>query len=206
MKYYIKNGVFPFIYQIFMAMTAFGILAINGLIWLKIILAVLNIGLYLFIIASVAFKDGQEAFKVQMANDLERREIIRTGEDRPLKIHEEYKPWKGFVFGFIACFPTVLLLVLHTIVYLATGSYMGLGAIAGILSLMFFIFFRLGVSFSSAETAGAAISWYTYYGALVALPVIMLTTGISYMLGAKKIRRQQEMIREKQRQIYGDKL
>ncbi len=206
MKYYFKNGLFPFIYQLFMAMIAFGILAINGLVWLKIILALLNVLLYVFIIASVSYKDGQEAYKVQVANDLERREIIRTGEDRPLKIHEEYKAWKGFMFGFISCAPTVLLLILHTIVYLATGSYMGLGAIAGILSLMFFIFFRLDVSFSSAETSSATISWYTYYGALVALPVIMLTTGIAYILGANKVRRQQEIIREKQRQIYGDKI
>ena len=107
MKYYFKQGIFPFIYQIFMAMIAFGILMIEELIWLKILLAALNIALYLFIVAAVAYKEGQEALKVQMANDLERREIIRTGEDRPLKLHEEYKPWKGFFFGFIACVPVV---------------------------------------------------------------------------------------------------
>lgn len=202
MKYYLKQGVFPFIYQLFMAMIAFGILAISGLIWLKILLAVLNIALYLFIVAAVAFKDGQEALKVQMANDLERREIIRTGEDRPLKLHEEYKPWKGFAFGFISCVPILVLLALHTIVYNATGSYAGLGAIAGVIGLMFFVFFRLDAVSSTAETA--VVPWYTYYGALIALPVLMLTMGIAYIMGAKKIMRQQEIIREKQRQIYGD--
>ena len=202
MKYYLKQGVFPFIYQLFMAMIAFGILAINELIWLKILLAVLNIALYLFIVAAVAYKDGQQALKVQMANDLERREIIRTGEDRPLKLHEEYKPWKGFVFGLISCVPILLFLILHTIVYLATGSYSGLGAIAGIIGLMFFIFFRLDASNATAETA--VVPWYTYYGVLVAVPILMLTMGIAYIMGAKKIMRQQEMIRVKQRQIYGD--
>lgn len=202
MKYYLKQGIFPFVYQLFMAMIAFGILAINELIWLKILLAVLNIALYLFIVASVAYKDGQEALKVQMANDLERREIIRTGEDRPLKLHEEYKPWKGFFFGFMACVPIIVLLLLHTIVYLATGSYMGLGTIAGIIGLMFFIFFRLDASNATAETA--VVPWYTYYGVLVAVPILMLTMGIAYVMGAKKIMRQQEMIREKQRKIYGD--
>ncbi|MEG9430345.1 MAG: hypothetical protein VZQ61_05435 [Christensenellaceae bacterium] len=202
MKYYLKQGVFPFIYQLFMAMIAFGILAINELIWLKILLAVLNIALYLFIVAAVAYKDGQQALEVQMANDLERREIIRTGEDRPLKLHEEYKPWKGFVFGLISCVPILLFLILHTIVYNATGSYSGLGAIAGIIGLMFFIFFRLNASSAAAETA--SISWYTYYGTLVAVPILMLTMGIAYIMGAKKIMRQQEMIREKQRKIYGD--
>ena len=197
MKYYIKNGVLPFIYQLFMAMIAFGILAIEGLIWLKIMLALLNAGLYLFIVGAVAYKEGQDAFKVQMANDLERREIIRTGEDRPLKLHEEYKPWKGFAFGFTACVPLLVLLALHVVVYFATGSYMGLGAIAGAIYLMYFIFFRLD--------AAAGIYWYTYLGTLIALPVIMLTMGIAYILGAKKISLQQQMIREKQRQIYGDK-
>ena len=204
MKYYIKNGFFPFIYQLFMAMIAFGILMISGLIWLKIILACLNIGLYLFIVSAMAFKEGQDAFKVQTANDLERREIIRTGEDRPLKIHEEYKAWKGFAFGFVSCVPLLALLLVHTVIHLAGGDYMGLGAIAGVIYLMFFIFFRLNAYSSSAETA-ADISWYTYYGALVALPVVMLATGIAYILGAKKISRQQESIREKQRQIYGDR-
>lgn len=197
MKYYIKNGVLPFIYQLFMAMIAFGILAIEGLIWLKIMLALLNTGLYLFIVGAVAYKEGQDAFKVQTANDLERREIIRTGEDRPLKLHEEYKPWKGFAFGFTACVPLLVLLALHVVIYFATGSYMGLGAIAGAIYLMYFIFFRLD--------AAAGIYWYTYLGTLIALPVIMLTMGIAYILGAKKISLQQQMIREKQRQIYGDK-
>lgn len=207
MKYYLKNGFFPFIYQLFMAMIALGILSINGLVWLKAILALLNVGLYLFIVAAVAFKDGQEAYKVQMANDLERREIIRTGEDRPLKLHEEYKPWKGFLTGFISCSPIVALLIIHTVVYLATGTYTGIGAIAGVIALMFFIFFRLDAA-AAAETAetAAVVPWYIYYGALVALPVIMLTVGLAYILGAKKIARQQEIIREKQRQIYGDKI
>lgn len=200
MKFYIKQGLFPFIYMLFMAMIAFGILAISGLIWLKILLGVLNVGLYAVVISAAAYKDGQDAMKVQIANDLERREIIRTGEDRPLKLHEEYKPWKGFMFGFVSCVPLLVLLILHTIVYLATGSYIGLGAIAGIIYLMFFLFFRLNAS--AAE--GTGIAWYTYYGTLVALPVVMLITGISYILGAKKISRQQQMIKEKQRQIYGE--
>lgn len=204
MKYYLKQGIFPFVYQLFMAMIAFGILAIEDLVWLKVLLAVLNVAFYLFIVATVAYKDGQEALKVQMANDLERREIIRTGEDRPLKLHEEYKPWKGFVFGLISCVPILLFLILHTIVYNATGSYSGLGAIAGIIGLMFFIFFRLDASNATAETA--VVPWYTYYGVLVAVPILMLTMGMAYIMGAKKIILQQEMIREKQRKIYGDKI
>ncbi len=207
MKYYLKQGVFPFIYMLFMAMIAFGILAISGLLWLKIILAVLNIALYAVVVAAVSYKEGQESVKVQHANDLERMEIIRTGENRPLKVHEEYKPWKGFTFGFTACVPLVVLLALHTIVYLSTGSYRGLGAIAGLVYFMFFVFFTFGAAASAGEAAtGAALPWYSFYGALIALPIVMLITGIAYLLGAKKIMRQYEIIQEKQRSIYGDKL
>ena len=201
MKYYLKQGLFPFLYIIMMAMTAFGITAISGLIWLKIILALLNIGLYTVVVAAVAHKEGQESVRVQHANDLERMEIIRTGANRPLKTHEEYKPWKGFAFGFTACVPLIAFLALHTVVYLATGSYRGFGAIAGVIYLMFFIFFML-----EEAPADSTLPWYSYYGALIALPVIMLITGIAYILGAKKVMRQQEMIKEKQRQIYGDSL
>lgn len=201
MKYYIKQGVFPFIYLIFMAMIAFGILAIQGLVWLKVLLCVANVALYAVVVAATSYQDGQKAMKVQVANDLERREIIRTGEDRPLKIHEEYKPWKGFVFGLVSCVPLIVLLAVHTVVHLAGGGS-GAGAVAGLIYLMFFAFFRLNVSLTSGENIG--IEWYTYYGALIAVPVIMLITGVSYVLGAKKIQRQQQMIREKQRQIYGE--
>ena len=207
MKYYLKQGVFPFIYLLMMAMIAFGITAISGLLWLKIILAVLNIALYALAVSAISYKEGQESIKVQHANDLERIEIIRTGENRPLKIHEEYKPWKGFAIGFTVCVPLIVLLGLHTIVYLSTGSYRGLGAIAGLMYFMFFVFFTFGATASAGEAAtGAALPWYSFYGALIALPVIMLITGISYILGAKKIMLQQEMIKEKQRSIYGDKL
>ncbi|MBQ6727637.1 MAG: hypothetical protein IJQ87_01730 [Clostridia bacterium] len=207
MKYYLKQGVFPFIYMLFMAIIAFGILIISGLLWLKIILAVLNIALYAVVVAAVSYKEGQESVKVQHANDLERMEIIRTGENRPLKVHEEYKPWKGFTFGFAVCVPLIVLLALHTILYLSTGSYRGLGAIAGLVYFMFFVFFTFGAAASAGEAAtGAALPWYSFYGALIALPIVMLITGIAYLLGAKKIMRQYEIIQEKQRSIYGDKL
>ncbi|MBP5466346.1 MAG: hypothetical protein J6Y43_02130 [Clostridia bacterium] len=207
MKYYLKQGVFPFIYLLMMAMIAFGIISISGLLWLKIILAILNIALYGVVVSAVSYKEGQESVKVRHANDLERMQIIKTGENRPLKIHEEYKPWKGFIFGFTACVPLIVLLGLHTVLYLSTGEYRGLGAIAGLIYLMFFIFFIFGAATSAGEAAaGATLPWYTFYGALIALPVIMLMTGISYLIGAKKIIRQYEMINDRQRQIYGDRI
>lgn len=199
--YYIKQAMIPAVYLIFMAMTAMGIAMITdaNLVWLKAVLAVLNLALYGFIVAATSYKDGQTALKVRIANDLERMQIVKTGEDRPLKLREEYKAWKGFMSGIVACLPCLLLLILHTIlIFLVGPTYNGAGAAAGFVYMIFFIFVRLGVDV-------AAPSVYLYYFTLVCFAVIPLMTGIPYVLGARKIELQQQKIKEKQRQIYGDK-
>lgn len=201
MKYYVKQAVLPFLYLLFTAMTASCIMLIgDNLLWLKIILSVLNVGLYAMVIGMTSFKDGEQAVRVQVANDLERKIIVRTGENRPLKLKEEYKPYKGFLIGFISCVPLIVLLILHTIFYFATG-YTGLGGISALIYLMFFVFFKLKNGDVSSTTGS---EWYSFYGALIAVPVIMLITGVAYILGAKKTIRQQEMIKAKQREIYGE--
>ncbi len=201
MWYYVKQGLLPFIYLFFTAITAFGILCIEGLVWLKVLLLLLNIGLYVFIIAAASFKDGQEALKVRVANDLERIQIVRTGESIPLKLKEEYKPWKGFFHGFIACVPLIILLIVHTILMLAGGGN-GAGAIAGFIYMMVFAFSRVNIG--AATTSTTPINPAIYYWSLLAIPVIVLATGISYILGGKKIELQQQRIKEKQRSIYGE--
>ncbi|MBQ9734475.1 MAG: hypothetical protein IJV95_01325 [Clostridia bacterium] len=198
MWYYVKQGLLPFVYLFFTAITAFGILCIEGLVWLKVILLLLNIGLYVFIVAASSFKDGQEALKVRIANDLERLQIIRTGESLPLKLKEEYKPWKGFFNGFVACIPLLILLIIHTIVYLSGGGN-GAGAIAGFIYMMVFAFSRLNIG-----AVTTPINPAIYYWSLLAIPLIVLAAGIPYILGAKKIELQQQRIKEKQRSIYGD--
>ena len=196
MWYYIKQAFLPFVYLIFMAMTAFGVLCIDADVdWLKYILLALNVGLYGVIIFALAYKDGQQALKVRIANDIERREIIRTGEDRPLKLKEEYKVWKGFMSGAIACVPLVILTILHAILYFTAGpQYNGAGAIASFIYMMFSGFIKI-----SSELQ----QWHYYFN-LIAIPFLTAMTGIPYILGAKKIQLQQDRIKAKQRQIYGD--
>ena len=202
MWYYIKQSFMPFIYLFFMAMTAMAILTIgNDLIWLKVLLCLLNLGLYLVVVCASSYKDGQTALKERIANDLERLQIIRTGEDRPLKIKEEYKWWKGFLYGFISCIPLVVLLIVHTILMLVDPALNGAGVVASIIYLTFFAFFRINAIGTSTDVV---LQPTIYYASLIGLPIIMLATGISYILGARKIQRQQDAIKEKQRQIYGD--
>ena len=196
MWYYIKQAFLPFVYLIFMAMTAFGILCIDADVdWLKYVLLALNLGLYGVIICALAYKDGQQALKVRIANDIERREIIRTGEDRPLKLKEEYKVWKGFLSGAIASAPALILTIIHAILYFTAGPvYNGAGAIASFVYMMFSGFIKI-----SSELQ----QWHYYFN-LIAIPFLTAMTGIPYILGAKKIQLQQDRIKAKQRQIYGD--
>ena len=57
MKYYLSHSLIGLLYLFFTAITAFAILMIQDLIWLKVILLVLNLALYVFIVATVAKKD-----------------------------------------------------------------------------------------------------------------------------------------------------
>ncbi len=196
MGYYIKKAGFSFAYLFFMAITAVGIMCIGeNLLWLKILLSILNFGLYCFIVGTVFYKDGQEAVKVRHANDLERREMIRTGSVRSLKLKEEYKPWKGYFIGFITCIPLLLLLLIHTVILVCGGTLSTFGGIADFIYLVFYVFFCLD---------GRTFSMTDCYFTLIALPVMVLLSGFCYNLGAKKVIMQQNRIKEQQRQIYGE--
>lgn len=195
MKYYLKNAVIPFVYLFFMMISALGILMIGDhLMWLKIVLAILNLALYEVIVCAFVFKQGEDAVKVRNANDLERKQIVLTGEPRPLKLAEEYKPFKGFIVGLVTCAPLLILMIVHTVIILCGGGN-GAGVVGSIIYLVVYVFFKLG---GMATTAG------TVYAALAAVPVIMLSTGISYILGGKKIELQYKRIEESKRSIYGD--
>lgn len=205
MWFYIKQAFISFCYLFFAAIIAISIMGISdqSLLWLRYVLLALNVALYVVIVASTSYKDGQNALKARVANDLERLQIVKTGEDRPLKLKEEYKVWKGFFVGGISCIPLVVLLLIHTILILTAGPTVnGAGAIASFIYMMVFAFTRAHIF--AVEGMTIVPDPYMYYWALLAIPVIILTVGIGYMLGAKKIERQQEMIKAKHRSIYGE--
>ena len=201
--YYIKQAFVPLMYLLMFDIIALGILCIgDNLIALKVILLILNLGLYGFIMGAVAFKDGQMALKVRMANDLNREQIVKTGKELPLKLNEEYKPWKGFLMGANICIPLVILMILHVILTAGKDPTLAstsntCGAISGLIYIVVF-------AFAQVKSTTAIIST-TYYITLVAIPFFVAVLGVCYWLGGQKIIRQQEMIKEKHRQIYGDK-
>ena len=211
MKYYLSHSLIGLLYLFFTAITAFAILMIQDLIWLKVILLVLNLALYVFIVATVAKKDGEEALKVRIANDLERRIIIQTGDDIKLK-KGEFAWWKGFVIGGVVCAPLIILMLIHTVLIIIDPTKTGAGAIAGFLYMMVFAFFRMDVVMTQdvSTTVGSAVQTNMplapefFYWTLLAIPVIVLAIGIAYYLGGKKIELQQQKIKEKQRMFSGE--
>ncbi len=192
---YLKQSMMSFFYLIFMIMTSICIGFLEAkFLWLKITLGILNIALYGVIIAGASYKDGQVAMRTRNANDMERENIIRTGKDIKLKLHEEYKPWKGFFAGLLTCVPLIALLIAHTIlVFGIDPSLQGAGRIAGLLYNAFFMFFRFG-----------EVTNVTFYGALVCVPFILVFVGVPYILGAKSVEDEQLKVKEIHKEIYGD--
>ena len=194
MKYFFKRAILPWVYLIFMTVLTLSVHAIDSVI-LKFILVSATLLLYVFIVGAISYKDGQEALKVRLANDIERKTIIETGEDRALN-REEYKPYKGFLIGVIVSIPLFILLLLHTLsIPSAQGATTVFGTITNVLYSIIFNFFRI---------TGEKLTVYTTYYTLLYVPVICLSTGIPYILGAKQIENQQKHIKEIHQQIYGE--
>ncbi len=202
-KYFLKQMFFPLLYAIMMMMINMSITMITeDLLWLKYMLFALSFALFAFIVCAVAFKDGQEAVKIRHMNDVERLNIIRTGEDRPLNVVKEYKPWKGFVSGLMVCIPLFILMIIHTIYLLTNPSSPTpwAGAVSSFIYSVVFSFFN-----PNLEVYKTCAQLSRYYYCLIAIPVFALLVGVPYMLGAKKQLLLYKSVEDKHKAIYGDK-
>jgi hypothetical protein len=201
---YLKKSIIPFAYMVLSSRVSMGILTIeDNLIWLKVLLSILNLGLYSVVTGAFAFKEGEQALKVRVANDIERKQIIRTGEDRPLKLHEEYKWWKGFLIGAISCSPIVVLMLVHTILILINPALNGSGIAASMIYLTGFAFMMLN---KSVNPTILSVNSARCYFNFVTIVIVSVAYGIGYNLGARKIQLQQDAIKEKHREIHGEDL
>lgn len=201
--YYIKQMFIPIMYLIIFDIIALGILCIgDNLIALKVILLVLSLGFFGFIIGAMAYKDGQMDYKIRIRNDLSREQIIKTGQDIPLKLNEEYKPWKGFLIGGVNCIPLIVLILIHVILTAGKDPTLAsnpntAGAISALLYMVVFGFVQV--------KSTVVLTSLTYYVSLAIIPFFTLIPGICYYLGGRKIELQQQQIKEKHKMIYGDK-
>lgn len=199
MKFYLKMAIMPFVYIFFSAMLGIGIILIDQkLVFLQYALCCVNLAFYVLVVGVAGFKDGQKSIKVRNQNDQFRKVIIETGEDLPLNLQEEYKPWKGFVIGLVACIPSVLLILIHVILNLVNPvPHYGFGVASGVLSTVVFSFFMV---------SSAVKTWTYYLFVLLIIPVVCGSYGGFYVMGAKKAQKQYDKVAQIQRTIHGDKV
>lgn len=195
--YYFKQALFSIIYLIFMAVIAIGIIYIQ-IPWVSVLLGILNFLLYCTIMFLAYFKSGGQAYKVLMQNDLDRLEIIRTGENIRLKRMEEYKPYKGFLIGLFVCLPLIVFMLIHLILYFSLGpQYNGAGASGTIMYLVFYAVYQSFIKDIQVKSA-------YYFFTLLFVPIVSSVSGVAYILGAKKVKKQYDLAEQKKKEIYGE--
>ena len=197
--YYFKMTILLVVYNFFLSIISMAVLLIDNSLWgLKLALAIVCLLIYLVLTFIMLSKEGEQGLTIRNSNDIEREHIIRTGEDRPLKIKEEYKTWKGFFIGFLACLPVVVCMIIHLITYFASaGAVSGAGVLAGYIYMVFFAPVTL---FITQEVA----LWWQFLFILYSVPVMMLTCGAGYIFGAKKQQARYDELKQKHREIYGE--
>jgi hypothetical protein len=165
-------------YLIMFALIDLGVLCIgDNLIWLKLILCGAVLVAFVIIVGLFIGKEAETAVRVRRGNDLNREHIIKTGKDMPLNLAEEYKPWKGFAMGAMTCIPLLVFMGIQLLVKTPNPELNPGGAISAFLYMVVFSFFRVD---SRVDILPAD---YNYI--FLAIPRLILTIGISYIVGAK---------------------
>ncbi len=202
MGYYFKQSLFGYVYTFIMGFLSFGVYFIQN-IYAECILNVIIIVFYLIIIGHMVFKEGEKAVRVRHANDIERAYIVKTGEPRPLKLKEEYKPYKGFLIGVFTCMPMLVGLFIHLILGLSLGeAYIGAGMVT---NFFYFSFYWMYGMFLVGHGTGVGLTWAQDFILLYAFVIIVAVLGVEYILGAKKSQKQFDKIDDINKELYGDK-
>ena len=195
MKYYLKSSIIPFLYLFFQSSISIAIYTIN-IKPLGLALLGLNVALFLFTISAISFKNGENAYKTLLLNDAERRIIVETGEERPLKLNEEYSPIKGVILGLVPIIPLLVLMLVHLIIFLAGSDYTGIGAICVFLYKVPYAFF---------EYLGYGITSSNCFLTLLTVPIAFFPIYVGYNLGARRERIKRAKIEEQRKSLHGVK-
>ena len=193
--HYLKTAGVLFAYNITMSLVAYGITMIQ-LVELRMVLLILNIIIYCSAVFALQMKEGMDSVKVLYLNNRSREKIIETGEDIKIRRSEEYKTFKGFLFGALAYSPYLLLMIAHAIITAINPTNFIAGEIGATIYMMFYA--PIGLAFEGALTAGV------YYIALYGLVLVSVLSGVAYILGARKIFKQHERIESYNKSIYGE--
>lgn len=197
-SFYFKESFIANMYLVLFALIDLGVLCIGDeLMWLKTALCGVCLAGFMFIVGLMFYKEGESAAKVLRGNDMNREQIIKTGREYPINLAEEYKPWKGFLIGFLSSCPVILFMIIHAIVSPLGPLNNGGGVAAAFLYMVVFSFFRVN--------SKADILTSDYYYTLIIIPVMVLSIGIGYIIGAKKEMRAHQKIVDKHNAIHGGK-
>ncbi len=195
MKYLLSKSLFSFIYFVSCSIITYSISLIGHHV-VEIVLSAFMLVFCFYIATVVGMKTGEDALKVRHANDLERKEIIRTGRDIPLKLSEEYKAYRGFIIGLLINAPGLILIIVHTLVSISgSGNNMVFGKLADLVNMVFYWIINL---FYEVETVG------TVFYNLIFIAFFTTWFGLSYMLGAKKVMLQYQIIEQKHKELHGE--
>ena len=194
MKYILRLTIAPLIFFIFFIVIAMGIYALNAGDVLRIILGGLSFIMLLLCLGGIMVKEGEDAIKTLLANDIQRREIIRTGKDVELNVSKEYRPWKGFIVGLILCIPLVIFIILFN----PNGVQEGVLNFGKLAEVVYSPFYVLVGDFSKTT------SLHFYIGAIIVLVCFPLMLGIPYILGAHIRKNQTKIAKELHKNIHGD--
>lgn len=197
-KFYVKKAMSAVVYLLITLITGIvGISFSNDLLVLKIILGIMNIGLYAYFVFYMNYKTGEESMSVRFANDINRMEIIKTGKDIPLKTTEEFKWWKGFFIGLLSSVPLLVLWIIHFVLVLITGSQT---SIIGGITISLYVFI---VYFFNLKSEGLASSSSFYFTSLY-VPFVVILSGVGYLIGGRKALNYHHGFEEMNKEIYGE--
>lgn len=189
--YYIKKSAMYFVVLLFTVATGYTLMDMEEASkTFPLIMSFLNLAVYIMMLISISFKEGQDAYKTLVANDIERRQIAKTGEDRPLKVNEEYALWKGLVIPLISVSLQIIFIVLHVVFYEIIGSTEVFGELFFYSVLTIYPIFHY------------TIGKVSLYICLILPLISVLIAWGGYYLGARKIQMQQERIKQIHDQIY----
>ena len=189
--YYIKKCAMYLVILLFTIMTGYTLMDMEeSSKTFPLIMSFLNFFVYMVMLLSISYKEGQDAYKVLIANDAERRQIAITGEDKPLRLKEEFAVWKGFFIPALSCLIQIVLILLHVIVYEISGGTAVFGELFFYTVLSIYPIFHY------------TIGKVSLYLCLILPLVTILGAGFGYYLGGKKIKLQQDHIKEIHDQIY----
>ena len=196
MKYYLRKFFLIFVYLVSSGIIGAGALSMNASEWIKLILLVLNLALFVFIYCGIAFKDGEKALKVRISNDKMRELIVLTGDDYKLDLEGEFKVRKGFITGALACIPLAFFLLIDLLI--ARENNVAVMAIQ-IFYMAFYGFFNL--DFLDVHEVPL---YSSHYWALISVPILIILQGVFFYMGGKKVEREQKRFKNRHNDLFGE--